>query len=47
MSDYYADVEEIVNKINDDELSDETRFMLFKFYELSGKYDKTINELST
>lgn len=44
-SDYFTDIETIVDKINNEDLRPEIRFKLFKFYELAGKYDKTENEL--
>ena len=44
LGNYYADVLEIVTKINDSEISQDTRFKLFKFYELIGEYDKAENE---
>ena len=34
-----------MNKTNDYEISQDTRFKLFKFYELLGEYDKAENEL--
>jgi len=44
LRDYYADVNEII-KIIKDEIPQDTRFKLFRFYELSGEYDKAENEL--
>lgn len=44
LSDYYLDVKEIV-KIIADEIPQEIRFRLFKFYELLGEYDKAEDEL--
>ena len=41
---YYSDVKEIV-KIIEDEIPQDTRFGLFKFYELLGEYDKAEDEL--
>lgn len=41
---YYSDVKEIV-KIIEDEIPPDTRFGLFKFYELLGEYDNAENEL--
>lgn len=41
---YYDDVNEIAQIINS-ELSPETRFELFRFYDIAGKYDKAENEL--
>ena len=44
LSEYYSDVKEIV-KILEDEIPQNTRYRLFKFYELIGEYDKAENEL--
>ena len=44
VSDYYDDVDEIAQIINS-ELSLETRFELFRFYDIAGRYDKAENEL--
>jgi hypothetical protein len=44
-ADYFKDIEIIIEKIKNDEISPEIRFKLFKFYELTGKYDKAENEL--
>lgn len=44
LSDYFIDVKEIV-KIIADEIPQEIRFRLFKFYELLGEYDKAEDEL--
>jgi len=44
LSEYYLDVKEIV-KIIEDEIPQNTRYRLFKFYELIGEYDKAENEL--
>lgn len=44
LSNYYSDVKEIV-KIIEDEIPPDTRFGLFKFYELLGEYDNAENEL--
>lgn len=41
---YYDDVFEIAGLIND-ELSSDTRFELFKFYDIAGSFDKAENEL--
>ena len=46
LSNYYKDVEEIVAKIDDLEISKDIRLKLINFYELIGKYDKAKNELS-
>jgi tetratricopeptide (TPR) repeat protein len=44
-ADYFKDIDIIVEKIKDDEISPDIRFKLFKFYELTGKYDKAEEEL--
>jgi tetratricopeptide (TPR) repeat protein len=44
LSNYYPDVKEIVNVLGND-FPDGTRFSLFKFYKLTGDYDKAENEL--
>ncbi len=44
LSDYYADVNDTIKKLRD-RISDETRFKLFQYYELSGEYDKAEKEL--
>ncbi len=42
---YHVDVEEIMIKINDTEISEDTRFKLSKFYELIDENGKAENEL--
>lgn len=44
LSNYYQDVNEIAGLLGN-EISLETRFKLFKFYELSGEYNKARTEL--
>lgn len=44
MSIYFDDVEELAKIINN-ELTHETRFELFRVYDISGRYDKAENEL--
>ncbi|MGE5861706.1 MAG: DUF6483 family protein [Ignavibacteria bacterium] len=44
-ADYFKDIDIIIEKIKNDEISPDIRFRLFKFYELTGKYDKAENEL--
>jgi hypothetical protein len=44
LSNYYADVKDIA-KIIEDEMLQNSRYRLFKFYELIGEYDKAENEL--
>ncbi|HSR16502.1 MAG TPA: DUF6483 family protein [Ignavibacteriaceae bacterium] len=44
-SGYFKDIDIIVEKIKDDKITPDIRFKLFKFYELTGKYDKAENEL--
>jgi hypothetical protein len=44
LSSYYSDIKEIVKNIND-EISEDIRFKLFKFYELIGEFDKAEAEL--
>jgi len=44
LSDYYLDVKKIIKTLKD-EISQDIRFSLFRFYELSGEYDKAENEL--
>jgi len=44
-ADYFTDIEKIVEKIEDDEISPGIRFKLFKFYALACKFDKAENEL--
>jgi hypothetical protein len=44
LSNYYADVKDIA-KIIEDEMLQNSRYGLFKFYELIGEYDKAENEL--
>ncbi|MGE5798626.1 MAG: DUF6483 family protein, partial [Ignavibacteria bacterium] len=43
--DFFKDIDIIIEKIKNDEISPDIRFRLFKFYELTGKYDKAENEL--
>jgi hypothetical protein len=45
LSEYYSDVKEIV-KIIEDEIPPETRYGLFKFYELIGESNKDKNEFN-
>lgn len=45
LNEYCTDVKEIV-KILKDEIPNDTRFRLFKFYEILGEYDKANDELS-
>lgn len=44
MSIYFDDVEELAKIINN-ELTHETRFELFRVYDIAGRYDKAENEL--
>ncbi len=44
LNNYYPDVKEIAKNISDD-ISVETRFSLFKFYELIGEFSKSEDEL--
>ncbi len=44
-ADYLKDIDIIVEKIKNDEISPYIRFKLFKFYELTGRYDKAEEEL--
>jgi hypothetical protein len=43
--DYFKDIDIIIEKIKNDEISPDIRFKLFKFYELTGKFDKAEEEL--
>jgi hypothetical protein len=45
LSNYYSDVKEIV-KIIEDEIPEDIRYKLFKFYELIGESNKDKNEFN-
>lgn len=43
--DFFKDIDIIIEKIKNDEISPDIRFKLFKFYGLTGKFDKAEEEL--